>query len=355
MTTRRTVLKTVGIVGGTAALGGWPVAAQADDDQFPFDDDDVATAAADPVAARVFHAVPDGPALDLLVNDYEVLEGFGYGRITPYAELRPGLFDFRTILDVQTFAPGIVEGPEDTLRLREGDYTIVVAGPSLPSDDAQLLVFEDDNTPVPRNRARVRIVHVSPDAGAVNVGAQGVGRLARRLEFGEATDYETVPAGMLELTLRKPGGQGSLDVLLALAGGATYTVFAHGFLFDETGALSIGGDRGFKLLPVADDLTASQRVSLTSIPPLRRRRRRPPWYGRGGYGRGGYWRGGYWRGDDGRGGYWGDDFWDDYWSGGYGGGGGGWQRRRRRGVHSPRGRGPAPGDDFQSPWQTGDT
>ncbi|WP_435319326.1 DUF4397 domain-containing protein [Haloarchaeobius sp. TZWSO28] len=345
MTTRRTVVKTLGIVGGTAALGGWNVAAQADDDQFPFEDDELGYRETDPAAIRVLHAVPDGPALDLLVNDFEVLEQFEYGQITPYAEMRRGLFDFRTILDIQTFAPGGRDGPDKLVQLREGDHTIVVAGPSLPSSESELLVFEDDNTPVSRTEAKVRFIHVSPDAGEVNVRVKGVGRLARRLEFGEATDYETVPAGTLELTLRKPGQQRSLDVLLALAGGATYTVFAHGFLFDDSGALSIGGERGFTLLPVVDNLSASPRLSLNNIPPLR---------GRGGRGRG---RGGWGRGGWGRGG-WG--------RGGWGRGRGGWRRRWRRGVHSPQDGGPGPGrggfggrfDDgrieFDSPFQTDD-
>ncbi|WP_439027332.1 DUF4397 domain-containing protein [Haloarchaeobius sp. DT45] len=336
MATRRTVVKLLGIAGGTAAFGGFDVAAQADDA-----DEEVASRGSDPAAFRVFHAVPDGPAIDLLVNDFEVLEGFEYGQLSPYAEVQRGRFRLRTVLDVQTFAPGTVYGPEDTVRLTGGDYTVVVAGRSLPSSDAELLVFEDDNAAVERTEATFRLVHVSPDAGALNVRAKGIGRLARQLDFGEATEYETVPAGMLELTLRKPGSAGTLDVTLALAGGATYTVFAHGFLYDEDGAFSIGGERGFTLLPVVDDVSATTRLSLAGIPPLR---------GRGGSGRGPWGRGPWGRG--------------------------GWRRRRRRGIHSPGGRGPAPGtgwfgDDtdgfgpdrvafgprrggFESPFQTDD-
>ncbi|WP_435333756.1 DUF4397 domain-containing protein [Haloarchaeobius sp. TZWWS8] len=283
MATRRDVVKTVGIVGTTAAFGGFKAAALGDEgvSQAEHGPD---VRQADIASVRFVHAVPDAPPVDLLVNDFEVLDEFAYRQVSPYAGLRRGIYDFETRVDT---GDSIVPGPDTFRNLDSGDYTVVAAGSLHRGPRPDLLVFEDDNSPVAHDRARFRLIHVSPDADDLNVRVEGAGRLARRLDFEDATDYVTVPAGTVDLTLTLTGRRGRgrrhnrrHTVTLALAGGATYTIFAVGFLTDTEGELTVGGEQGFALLPVVDDITVRRRPFLRDVYP--RRRGRGPRRGRRG-------------------------------------------------------------------------
>ncbi|WP_435359205.1 DUF4397 domain-containing protein [Haloarchaeobius sp. DFWS5] len=318
MATRRDVMKSVGIVGTAAAFGG--VSGAADENAV------ASTAQGETASVRTLHAVPDAPAIDLLLNDFEVLDDFSFKEISPYARLRSGLYQLEAVTG-RGRGRGRGRrnrgGIDETDYFDEGDYTVVATGSIQRGPDPNLLVLEDDNSPVAHDEAKVRVVHLSPDAGEVNVRIVGHGRLARGLAFEDDSDYVTVPAGTVDLVLVKPGeNRQRLPVTLALAGGATYSVFVVGFLYDEDGERSIGGEQGLTLLPVVDDITLRQRPFLSNVHP-----RSGGGDGRGGRGdRGG--RGG--RGGRGRHG-WEDDRgeWDDDGRGGWDnddrdGGRGGW-------------------------------
>jgi hypothetical protein len=84
--------------------------------------------------------------------------------------------------------------------------------------------------------ARVRVVHASPDAPAVDVAVAGGDVLIENLAFSEASDYLEVPAGSYDLEVRPTG---TTDVALDLPGvaleaGMVYSVYAIGHVSDST-------------------------------------------------------------------------------------------------------------------------
>ena len=94
--------------------------------------------------------------------------------------------------------------------------------------------------------ARVRVIHASPDAPAVDVLVNG-SDVFTDTAFGDITDYTVVPAGTYTVTLEPAvGGAPVFTETLVVEGGTDYTVAAAG-TFATTDAVA------FELLPLVDD------------------------------------------------------------------------------------------------------
>jgi len=203
---------------------------------------------------RVAHASPDAPAVDVLVNGSVAVAGLEFGTVTDYLELEAGEYD----IDVNVAGTETtVFGAED-VELAAEDYTAVALG-EVSSDDTEFTVslFEDTNgANVGNDEARVRAVHASPDAPAVDVTVNdGALTLFDGLAFGESSGYAVVPAGEYDVEIR-PDTEDDDDGPVvfeasgvALDGRSTYTVFALGYLTPD----GEGDDApAFSLLPTLD-------------------------------------------------------------------------------------------------------
>jgi hypothetical protein len=202
---------------------------------------------------RVAHASPDAPAVDVLVNGSVAVAGLEFGTVTDYLELEAGEYD----IDVNVAGTETtVFGAED-VELATEDYTAVALG-EVSSDDTEFTVsiLEDTNgANVGNDEARVRAVHASPDAPAVDVTVDdGALTLFDGLAFGESSGYVVVPAGEYDVEIR-PDTEGDDGPVVfeassvALDGRSTYTVFALGYLTPD----DEGDDApAFSLLPTLD-------------------------------------------------------------------------------------------------------
>lgn len=203
---------------------------------------------------RVVHAIPDAPPVDVAVDGATVLDDFPFGSISPYVDLQKGSYDVTV-----TGAGGDFDGDTffDTELAVEAnaDYTVAATG-TLETDDADpaLVPFVDDNDPAPADAARVRAVHLSPDAPAVDVAVADGPALIEDLEFREASDYIEVPGGDYTLAIRAAGaspGEAVYTFDASLQNGTTYSAFALGFL---------GGDEddGFRVVPTQDSVSPAK-------------------------------------------------------------------------------------------------
>ena len=83
------------------------------------------------------------------------------------------------------------------------------------------------------NEARIRVVHASADAPAVDVYANG-GLVVEALPFKAASGYLAVPPGTYQIQVRVAGTQTTvLSQSLTLMGGTDYTAFAMGSVTDS--------------------------------------------------------------------------------------------------------------------------
>ncbi|WP_311171990.1 DUF4397 domain-containing protein [Halobellus ordinarius] len=208
-------------------------------------------------AVRIAHLSPDAPNVDVYVEGDTVLEDVAFGAVSDYLDVPAGE------RSVEITAAGdpdaaVFSGPVQVEA--ETAYTIAAVGELADDGDQPFepLVLEDDNSDPGAETARVRVVHASPDAPAVDVTVESTGdALFDGVAYGESGDVE-VPAGEYTVQIRGDTESNDGDVVadfdLDLAGGGVYTAFAAGYLspddepadtpFDLIVAQDAGGDGG---------------------------------------------------------------------------------------------------------------
>lgn len=107
--------------------------------------------------------------------------------------------------------------------------------------------------------ARLRVVHASPNAPAVDIYVKGAATAAvENLAYGSATDFIEVDAGTIAFDLRATGAKASTAPAFTspdidIEGGADYTLVAAGDFAHAEDA-----DTGFRILPLEHDFEAAQ-------------------------------------------------------------------------------------------------
>lgn len=119
---------------------------------------------------------------------------------------------------------------------------------------APLAGCTDDDEPTPEpGSARIRVVHASPDAPAVDVYAAGVAApLVANLGYGQVSPYVEVPEGDYTIEIRAAGQTGApaFSTPLTVDADGRYTAVAAGLLASTDAA-----DR-FRVLALAEDFAA---------------------------------------------------------------------------------------------------
>src|SRR5215211_731109 len=182
---------------------------------------------------RLVHAAPDAPPVDVYLNDAEIAQNLEFGAVTEYVAVPSG--DGRGVRVTATGTP-VEEAVIDTnLDFDPGQaYELLVTG---GGDDLEVTITGTDLRPLAEGQARVRVIHASPDAGAIDIGVQGSeDNLFEGVDFRNATDYIVLDAGDYTLEVR-PGGE---DMTVALESdatfeeGVTYDLIALGRPDDQT-------------------------------------------------------------------------------------------------------------------------
>ncbi len=105
-----------------------------------------------------------------------------------------------------------------------------------------------DDTGAPAENARIRVLHLSPDAPAVDVFANGEGPVVDGLSFPNGSDYLTVPVGSYTFDVAPDGGS-AMDAVLsfenvALEKDKAYTAIAYGAVASIAGMALVDSSDG---------------------------------------------------------------------------------------------------------------
>jgi hypothetical protein len=182
---------------------------------------------------RMVHAAPDAPPADIYLNDAEIAQNLEFGTATEYVTVPSG--DGRGVRVTATGTP-VEEAIIDTsLDFDPGQaYEILVTG---GGDDLEATITGTDLRPLAEGQARVRVIHASPDAGAVDIGVKGSeDNIFEGVDFRDATDYVVLDAGDYSLEVR-PGGEDmtvALETDATFEEGVTYDLVALGRPEDQT-------------------------------------------------------------------------------------------------------------------------
>jgi Domain of unknown function (DUF4397) len=198
-------------------------------------------AAEQPSYVRLAHFSPDTPNVDVYLNSFSrpnwkmTIKGVGYGALSAYQRLDPGLYT--VAMRAAGAAPSSPPVLSTSVRaVAGGAYTVAGVGPYA---SLGLTVLRDDLSLPPRNEVRVRVLQASAKAKQVSVKAVNGPTIADRVDFAKNTDYSTVAAGTWNIQVASIG-QPDLTVTMpiTLEAGDVYSVLildaAQGGLKVET-------------------------------------------------------------------------------------------------------------------------
>lgn len=237
-TTRRVLVP--GLLLTSLLLGGSRLAPAMAEDATPaaMEDMGICTEAlgignAGDACVNVVHASPDAPAVDVFVNGESALTNLAFGNSSGWVTLPAGEHQ------IQVSATGTPadQAVIDAMVTLEADMAYEVAATGLLAEiTPQIYQTNLSSLAGDEEMARIRVIHASPDAPAVDVAVKGGDVLVPDLAFPDASDYLTVPATSYDLEVRPTG---TTDVALDLPGVAleaetVYSVYAIGQAADGT-------------------------------------------------------------------------------------------------------------------------
>lgn len=152
-----------------------------------------AAAAERPALVRIVHAAPDTPPVDVRIDERVVLTSAQFPTISDYLEVPAGAHT----LTLTPSAGGTAVLTSQASFEAGAVYTVAAIG--LANVTAE--VYRDDLAAPAAGKARVRIIHTSPDAPGADVEVVEGPTLVQNLAFTEASPYLDVAEGSYNLRL----------------------------------------------------------------------------------------------------------------------------------------------------------
>src|SRR5215210_3876048 len=182
------------LVAALLPLRATPVAAQDD------------TAEAD-ATLRVIHASPGAPEVDVLLDGQTLLQGVPYGTASSYSTLTPEEHRVQIVPSGQTADAAVVD---ETIDAAPGQaYLVAVFG---LLNDIGGAVYDVDLSEIEPGTARVRLLNLSPDAGAVDLLETGGDEWFGGVDLGDASDYRDIAPGTYSADVRGDDDRSLLTV-----------------------------------------------------------------------------------------------------------------------------------------------
>ena len=177
---------------------------------------------------RILHASPGALAVDVYVDNSPLFTGLAYGEVSAYTATPPGRRDV-TVYLVGATGPGEPLFTASLMLTAGEDYTVAALGRP-PRIEPVVLI---DSTPAPAaGRAKVRVLHASPDAPAIDLAIERGPTLFQHVCYKQVTSLTEVPARMVDLDVRPSGSEEALMTLpdYTFGDGNLYTFVALGLL-----------------------------------------------------------------------------------------------------------------------------
>ena len=150
-------------------------------------------------SVRILHASPDAPPVDVLIDDKVVLTNVAYKGASSFLMVKSGMQNIKvnaagtttTVIDAD------VQLPRDTC-------TTIIAADFLSQIKA--LVLSDTDSAPGESNLKIRVVHASPSASAVDVyvttpdaDLSGLNPTITNLAFQDATDFLEISEGTYQI------------------------------------------------------------------------------------------------------------------------------------------------------------
>ncbi len=183
---------------------------------------------------NVVHASPDAPAVDVYLDGTKALSDLAFGSFSGWVAVPSGKHQVQVAAAGSDVSTAVIDAEVELSP--DAAYEVAAVGNLAEIKPAVFQVDLSDVGTATDAMSRIRVIHASPDAPAVDIALKGGDVLIGGLAFPDASDFLEVPAGSYDLEVRPAG---TMDVALdlpgvALEGGMVYDVFAIGQLADGT-------------------------------------------------------------------------------------------------------------------------
>jgi hypothetical protein len=151
---------------------------------------------------RVINAAPDAMDVDVFAGDQKTFEAVSFKEVTPYKEISDAGQTFRVRHAGKDAEQPIAENSEGLAGGRH--YTILIMPGT--NDKTTVSIINDNIAAPPAEKAQVRVIHASPDAGEVDiVDKSGNKKLFSGINFERETTYMAVDPMKTTLEVRPEG------------------------------------------------------------------------------------------------------------------------------------------------------
>lgn len=179
---------------------------------------------------RVGHFSADAPNVDVYADGSAILSDVPFGVLSDYLFVPAGSYQIQVV----PTGASLEEGPvviDAELAFEGATLTTVAATNDLANITAA--VIKDRPVTPDTEGAKVRVVHLSANAPAVDIAPDGSGKksaIVKKLKYGKAKGYLDVPAGEVDLEVRPTGKKkAAFDIsALTLEDGKAYSAIAIG-------------------------------------------------------------------------------------------------------------------------------
>ncbi len=209
---------------------------------------------------RVLHMSYDAPAVDIRVDDQVAISNLAYGESSGYAQLPAGTVNVK-VSPAGATEPVVIEA--DLPVMENSAYTVIAVD---QLSQITPIVLEDDRAlsvgrTLDQNKAKVRFVHASPDAPAVDIKLNnGEGAtIFENVSFKSFRNYIEVDGGTYNLAVTPAGSTTEVVIFgdVPLYKGGIFTVVARGTL-DAT------DEYEFEVRAFIDNQTGKEYADLAS-------------------------------------------------------------------------------------------
>ncbi|RKD30542.1 DUF4397 domain-containing protein [Thermohalobacter berrensis] len=179
--------------------------------------------------ARVLHASPDAPAVDVYVNNRKIASNLAYKNFTQYIQLNPGNYNVRVFPAGRTTNPVI----NQDINIQPNSIFTVAATGKL--NNISLYPISEPRLTIPPGRVYVRFAHLSPGAPNVDIRLPDGTTLFRNVGYRQATNYIPVTPGTYTLEAYPTGADQRVLYVpnMTLKPNRFYTVYAVGLAEGE--------------------------------------------------------------------------------------------------------------------------
>ncbi len=181
---------------------------------------------------RVLHASPNAPTVDVLANDKVAVSNLSYATMTPYYLLPRGTATFK--LNVAGTSNTAL-GPIKSTFTPKMEYTIIATG--ILNGEPPLEIFSiSEKIQMPSTcYARIRIIHLAPDAGEVDIYANDK-PIVKNVSYKGYTKYMDVTPGTYSVKVNTAGTDTVVlgPTNITLNQNTMYTIVAMGKASDGT-------------------------------------------------------------------------------------------------------------------------